>query len=361
MPQTWEFIPFNHGPRICLGRGVGYFQMEYTLCRIFQHFDRIEGDEQRVQRIKVELNTKMAYPLNIIGCIFPILLKLVTLPTKKKKEGMPLETLNNSAPAASHNILTLPRTINFNMENPRSTQYLKEFSRLNSQLYQTKLPEADILLIQPIVGDMIWTPDSTQLHTLTPAVVAIDAFLDTIHASNQKHCLVFHAFSNAGSHAAVQLVKAYTAVHPSSKLPITGLILDSCPGTPSAILSAKAMILALPRNLIVKFLGAVLIYSIIGVVGLLDTFGLYQNVILKTRRVLNNPSQSFLQSGMERAYLYSQTDVMVPWRDILEHAEEARKLVKDKVVRTIEFTGSGHVGHLSVSREEYADAVMSCF
>lgn len=63
-PQTWEFIPFNHGPRICLGRVFGYFQMEYTLCRIFQHFERVELHEPRVQRIKVELNTKMAYPVN---------------------------------------------------------------------------------------------------------------------------------------------------------------------------------------------------------------------------------------------------------------------------------------------------------
>ncbi|KAL4904449.1 cytochrome P450 [Aspergillus multicolor] len=63
-PKTWEFIPFNHGPRICLGRVFGYFQMEYTLCRIFQRFERIELHEPRAQRIKVELNTKMAYPIN---------------------------------------------------------------------------------------------------------------------------------------------------------------------------------------------------------------------------------------------------------------------------------------------------------
>ncbi|KAL1988541.1 hypothetical protein VTN96DRAFT_8936 [Rasamsonia emersonii] len=62
-PQTWEFLPFNHGPRICLGRVFGQFQMEYTLVRIFQHFDALESADGREQRIKIEMNTKMAYPV----------------------------------------------------------------------------------------------------------------------------------------------------------------------------------------------------------------------------------------------------------------------------------------------------------
>ncbi|ETI28303.1 hypothetical protein G647_00752 [Cladophialophora carrionii CBS 160.54] len=62
-PQTWEFIPFNHGPRICLGRMFGYFQMEYVLCRIFQKFERIESGDNKTQKIKIELNTKMAFPV----------------------------------------------------------------------------------------------------------------------------------------------------------------------------------------------------------------------------------------------------------------------------------------------------------
>ncbi|KAL1963263.1 hypothetical protein VTN77DRAFT_8486 [Rasamsonia byssochlamydoides] len=69
IPQTWEFLPFNHGPRICLGRVFVQFQMEYTLARIFQHFDAIESadDDGREQRIKIEMNTKMAYP---VMCLF---------------------------------------------------------------------------------------------------------------------------------------------------------------------------------------------------------------------------------------------------------------------------------------------------
>ncbi|KAI9820042.1 MAG: hypothetical protein M1827_006613 [Pycnora praestabilis] len=61
-PDLWEFIPFNHGPRICLGRVFGQFQMSYTLIRIFQEFKGVELVDSGEQRIKMELNTKMAYP-----------------------------------------------------------------------------------------------------------------------------------------------------------------------------------------------------------------------------------------------------------------------------------------------------------
>ena len=69
-PSSTEYIPFNIGPRICLGRVFGHFQMEYTLARILQEFERIEwcgfGDKfsnDKDMRIKVELNTKFDKPI----------------------------------------------------------------------------------------------------------------------------------------------------------------------------------------------------------------------------------------------------------------------------------------------------------
>ncbi|KAL4941417.1 hypothetical protein BDV06DRAFT_181418 [Aspergillus oleicola] len=170
------------------------------------------------------------------------------------------------------------------------------------QLYQNNLLAADILLIQPVVGDMIWTSDAAQLRQLSPAVAAIDAFLATSHGPNRH--LVLHVFSNAGSHAAVQLEEAYQALHRSASLPVTALVLDSCPGAPSAMLSANAMIRSLPKSLLIKIIGVALIYCAVGVVGLLDSLGVYENVISKTRRALNNPSGCFLRADTARIYLY---------------------------------------------------------
>ena len=38
-PKSWQFIPFNGGPRICIGQSFAMIEMGYTICRIMQNFD----------------------------------------------------------------------------------------------------------------------------------------------------------------------------------------------------------------------------------------------------------------------------------------------------------------------------------
>lgn len=62
-PRIYEFLPFNHGPRICLGRNFAWMQLEYVLCRVFQAFERVElvgRDGGEEMKIKIALNTKPA-------------------------------------------------------------------------------------------------------------------------------------------------------------------------------------------------------------------------------------------------------------------------------------------------------------
>lgn len=62
--DRWHFIPFNHGPRICLGRNFGLQQLEYFLVRLAQNFEQIRLDtEFPAPKVKLELNTKMAGPI----------------------------------------------------------------------------------------------------------------------------------------------------------------------------------------------------------------------------------------------------------------------------------------------------------
>lgn len=42
-PKPWQFIPFNGGPRICLGQQFAMIEMAYTLTRILQHFTQIKA------------------------------------------------------------------------------------------------------------------------------------------------------------------------------------------------------------------------------------------------------------------------------------------------------------------------------
>ncbi|KAK1600660.1 cytochrome P450 [Colletotrichum navitas] len=42
-PKPWTYIPFNGGPRICIGQQFALTEMGYTLCRLFQNFERVES------------------------------------------------------------------------------------------------------------------------------------------------------------------------------------------------------------------------------------------------------------------------------------------------------------------------------
>lgn len=40
-PKAWQFIPFNGGPRICIGMNFAMSEMGYTIVRLLQQFDGI--------------------------------------------------------------------------------------------------------------------------------------------------------------------------------------------------------------------------------------------------------------------------------------------------------------------------------
>ncbi|KAL8966211.1 MAG: hypothetical protein Q9183_003471 [Haloplaca sp. 2 TL-2023] len=41
-PRPWQYIPFNGGPRICIGQQFALTEMGYTVVRILQRFDKME-------------------------------------------------------------------------------------------------------------------------------------------------------------------------------------------------------------------------------------------------------------------------------------------------------------------------------
>lgn len=42
-PKPWTYIPFNGGPRICIGQQFALTEMTYTIVRLLQRFERIEN------------------------------------------------------------------------------------------------------------------------------------------------------------------------------------------------------------------------------------------------------------------------------------------------------------------------------
>ncbi|MCJ1469479.1 hypothetical protein MMC07_008112 [Pseudocyphellaria aurata] len=42
IPKSWHYIPFNAGPRICVGQNFALTEMGYTVVRILQRFERLD-------------------------------------------------------------------------------------------------------------------------------------------------------------------------------------------------------------------------------------------------------------------------------------------------------------------------------
>jgi len=47
-PKPWNYIPFNGGPRICIGQQFALTEMGYTIVRLLQRYERIENHMQAV-------------------------------------------------------------------------------------------------------------------------------------------------------------------------------------------------------------------------------------------------------------------------------------------------------------------------
>jgi cytochrome P450 len=65
-PKPWTYIPFNGGPRICVGQQFALREIWFTVCRILQRFERLErveiarpgdgeGHDERVQFMRTEI------------------------------------------------------------------------------------------------------------------------------------------------------------------------------------------------------------------------------------------------------------------------------------------------------------------
>lgn len=55
-PKAWQYVPFNGGPRICVGQNFALTEMAYVCVRILQRYKRMEGrDDYNKQFHKVEI------------------------------------------------------------------------------------------------------------------------------------------------------------------------------------------------------------------------------------------------------------------------------------------------------------------
>jgi cytochrome P450 len=76
-PERWEnwhpkshyYIPFNAGPRICVGQRFALTEIAYVLCRMFQKYDRVEsrmGDlDGQEPRLKADITLRPMHGVKV--------------------------------------------------------------------------------------------------------------------------------------------------------------------------------------------------------------------------------------------------------------------------------------------------------
>ncbi|KAK4870213.1 hypothetical protein LT330_005267 [Penicillium expansum] len=72
-PKPWHFIPFNGGPRICIGQQFAIIEMGYTVIRILQAYERIialpVGGKDKVEDPVLRFEVTLS-PGSELNCIF---------------------------------------------------------------------------------------------------------------------------------------------------------------------------------------------------------------------------------------------------------------------------------------------------
>ena len=186
--------------------------------------------------------------------------------------------------------------------------------------YQQLFPDATIILIQASLSDM-FVGDATQKARLQSACEVI---LRLTSAPDRGSTLL-HAFSNGGSTMALQMaiILKQQQQQQNRPLPFDKIVFDCSPSRPDVGQAARAMTVGLPQRyfirtiarLLVHFLG--FLYKV-----MIELILRREDMITKLRRRLNDSTLFAL--SVPRLYVYSELDQMVGFRDVHDHADDAR-------------------------------------
>jgi len=65
IPKSWNYIPFNGGPRICIGQQFALTEMGYTIVKILQRYDRLEYRGDGFPGMKTDIVLAPMKPVDI--------------------------------------------------------------------------------------------------------------------------------------------------------------------------------------------------------------------------------------------------------------------------------------------------------
>jgi len=207
--------------------------------------------------------------------------------------------------------------------------------------YSALYPTARIILITSAFTDFLFGNRASQRNQLK---LAIDAL-----AAGHRTTVLVHLFSNGGSHTLWRLAKMYKETQ-GCPFQMNALILDSAPGRVTFQRAAAPLLHDLPRAAYWRLPSLCLVYIFVSFLWAVGSLSIIDHVW----HGLNSPDLVELKAV--RCYIYSKRDVMVWWKDVEDHADEAE--AKGCTVKKEIFLGE-HVAHMRSEGQRYWKIVES--
>lgn len=214
--------------------------------------------------------------------------------------------------------------------------------------YRRLVPSARIIFVRSSSSDFIWRLGAqTRRARVAPAVEAMRGLV------TPENPVFVHFFSNGGMSSTTNVLQAWKNAT-GTPLPISAMILDSAPGSPSLRAGLKAFSFALPQMWILRLLGKSLLVVFLVLFKLIHSFSVFPDPISLARELVNDTSlvRAANPGGtLRRCYIYSDTDDLVDWRDVESHAVNTE--AEGWAVRREVFKSSPHVGHMRAEPDRY--------
>ncbi|MCJ1244729.1 hypothetical protein MMC30_001928 [Trapelia coarctata] len=201
--------------------------------------------------------------------------------------------------------------------------------------YMALYPNARITLITSAPTDFLFGNRASQRNQLKLVVDVL--------AAEYKATVLVHLLSNGGSHTLWRLAKMYKETQ-GCLLPMNALIFDSGPGKMDFDRVAAVLSLDLPKGRYLRLPGLCLVYMYLCFLWAMGALSIIDHVW----HGLNGPD--LIDPNAVRCYIYSKRDVMVWWKDVEDHADEAE--ARGCKVKKELFQGE-HVAHMRSDRGRY--------
>ncbi|KAI1204546.1 uncharacterized protein F4807DRAFT_454595 [Annulohypoxylon truncatum] len=215
--------------------------------------------------------------------------------------------------------------------------------------YQSIYPTSKILLVKFVLRESIFA--SSTRKVVDPALVYLRSLINSgvLSLSPPRPEILVHIFSNGGSATTRTLYQLFRD-QTGCAFPLHVAVYDSCPGlySFSSVYSVFMVNFSafLTRLIAAPFITAIVAWFWIWYRPFKMLSG--EDFLSANQRVHNDMN---LVKQTNRSYVYGKADIMVDWRHVERHADQAA--AKGLAVRREVFERSPHVSHMRTDGDRY--------